>query len=195
MVSWFALGLSVIALGILVTEEVRRQREARVPAPVPQLSADQEQRVEEILHGTLRQFEATLWHQVNGIFEEKRQDAENEVRDLDTRASGALTMAVKQVNERIDGLELKPEPIELTDEQRLNLATAWAYVVCPHCGTVHQGLCPRVREIRYQPNGNPERFLFWPEGRWKPPRGSITAWDVYGAAGPPPPEEGEQKDE
>jgi hypothetical protein len=190
MVAWFAFGLGVIAVGLLVAGEIRRWRE---PTPAPQLDADQ---VSEIVASALAALDSRVRDDLNAAHdyaEGRVLLVREELRDLDTRFSGAAEMLERKVLERIDALELKPEPIELDDEQSMNLRTAWPLVVCPHCGTVHEGNCPRVREIRYQANGNMERIVYWPQGRWSPPRGSITAWDVYGAGGRPPPEpEGEE---
>jgi hypothetical protein len=115
MIAWFALGLGLVALGVVLAPEIRRIRGASEnPAPQPE-----------------------------------------------------------------------PSQVTLDDQQRLNLTTTWPIVSCQHCGTIHQGACPRIREVRFHASGNQERIIYWPAGKWAPPPGSITAWDVYGTSGLP----------
>ena len=85
------------------------------------------------------------------------------------------------------------EPVQLSEEQTRDLKVTWGQLVCSSCGNVHGGMCPRVREIRYQVNGNFERVIFWPDDKWRLPEGTITPWDVFGAAGAPAPEKEEEK--
>jgi hypothetical protein len=99
----------------------------------------------------------------------------------------------RHLEARMEELEhpvLAVEPrAELTEQQLRDLRVSWPLVSCVYCGTIHQGTCPRVREVRYHQSGNPERTIFWREDKWSTPRGAISAQDVYGTTGVPAPEE------
>jgi hypothetical protein len=86
-------------------------------------------------------------------------------------------------------LDAQPEPEEeftpLDEEQKRDLRVVWASVACGHCGMIHPGLCPRVKEMRYQANGNPERIIFWPNGKWAVPKGAHSYREVFGTEVPP----------
>jgi len=72
----------------------------------------------------------------------------------------------------------------LDEEQKRELRVTWGAVACTHCGFLHPGLCPRVREMRYLPNGNPERIIFWPDGEWAVPKGAHSYREVFGTEVP-----------
>lgn len=81
------------------------------------------------------------------------------------------------------------EPVQLDEEQLRDLRVAWGHLTCPSCGNVHPGVCVRVKEIRFFPNGSQERIIYWPDGEWELPEGTISPWDVFGTVAPPQPEE------
>ena len=35
--------------------------------------------------------------------------------------------------------------------------TTYAQVLCPYCGAYHEGMCPRVEELEYYPDGTLKR--------------------------------------
>lgn len=37
---------------------------------------------------------------------------------------------------------------------------------CRHCGGRHERACPRVKSMRYHPNGALAEVTFWPSGKW-----------------------------
>lgn len=37
---------------------------------------------------------------------------------------------------------------------------------CSHCGGRHARACPRVRSLRFHPNGTLAQVDFWRDGRW-----------------------------
>lgn len=37
---------------------------------------------------------------------------------------------------------------------------------CTHCGGRHTRACPRVRRMKFHPNGTLAAVEFWPEGKW-----------------------------
>jgi len=96
------------------------------------------------------------------------------------------------IDERMAGISAQPESEDyapLDEEQQRELRVVWGAVACPHCGFLHPGLCPRVREMRYLPNGNPERIIFWPDGEWAVPKGAHSYREVFGTPVPQQPEE------
>jgi len=89
------------------------------------------------------------------------------------------------ISSRIDAVEastrrLRTEPrAPLSEEQRRELQVTWSKVVCATCGTIHPGMCPRVRETNWHPNGTIARQTYWPNAEWEPPRDAIRAEDVF----------------
>lgn len=83
---------------------------------------------------------------------------------------------------RVETLSAPRPPAELTEEEIRELKVIWPRIRCQFCGVIHDGTtCPRIREIRYHPNGTHSRIIFWPDSEWGlPPDGSITAADVFG---------------
>lgn len=72
--------------------------------------------------------------------------------------------------------------------QKAELAATWGRVACSYCGQGHGGLCPRVKRIRIVrlPNGSTnEDVTFWATGRWKLPKDTVMASDVFDAGVPP----------
>jgi hypothetical protein len=89
--------------------------------------------------------------------------------------------------EEIRDLLDKHEPEEyspLDEEQKRELRVTWGQVACQTCGYLHPGSCPRIREMRYQTNGNPERIIFWPDGKWAVPKGAHSYREVFGTEVP-----------
>lgn len=110
---------------------------------------------------------------------------------MDRRHKDQTEKRIKSLGVRID--RSVREPVELTEEQRRDLNVTWGILACSSCGNVHPGLCPRVREVRYSPNGNYERVIFWNDDRWELPEGTITPWDMWGTVAPPPKDDEVQK--
>ena len=85
-------------------------------------------------------------------------------------------------------LDAQPEPEEeyspLDEEQKRELRVTWGQVACTTCGFLHPGTCPRIKEMRYQTNGNPERIIFWPDGKWAVPKGAHSYREVFGTEVP-----------
>lgn len=99
----------------------------------------------------------------------------------------------------------KEERAPLGQEDRQRAQADWASLVCPHCGTIHPGECPRVKsmvvEIHYPGNVWERREIHYHDNdEWEVPPGARTAFDVFGPAGlhptppaPPPPPEPKKK--
>lgn len=68
---------------------------------------------------------------------------------------------------------------ELDENQRREMRVVWPTLVCRNCGTIHPGICPRVREMTYHPNGNVATERFWKPGEWEPPWDAVRASDVF----------------
>lgn len=85
---------------------------------------------------------------VEHIVEEALRDAERAER----RAAEAARGLAERANDR-----------NLTSEERdLLLASR-----CSHCGGAHASACPRVRRIRFRPDGQtPVEVEFWQDGAW-----------------------------
>jgi hypothetical protein len=81
---------------------------------------------------------------------------------------------------------------ELTPQERSELQASWTALVCPHCGTAHWGLCPRVAKqtTHVRAGASTVSIEFWPNDQWSPPTNSFTVDDVWG--GPVPTRTGEQ---
>ncbi len=97
-----------------------------------------------------------------------------------------------ETRSRVDRLKDKPEPEEyspLDEEQKRELRVTWGAVACTTCGFLHPGTCPRIKEMRYQANGNPERIIFWPDGKWSVPKGAHSYREVFGTEVPQTAEE------
>jgi hypothetical protein len=60
------------------------------------------------------------------------------------------------------GTDLMP-----ANELEPELAAAVAKIpVCSHCGGRHVRACPRVKEMRFHPNGNLAAVMFWRDDQW-----------------------------
>lgn len=62
-----------------------------------------------------------------------------------------------------------PYKLDLEDVTALNLK------VCPFCGCFHLGLCERVREIEYYPEGGTKRVVL--REHWDQ-RGTTWPWEI-----------------
>lgn len=99
-----------------------------------------------------------------------------------------LAVTVDETVARVADLRRPRQPVELSDEQRQELAARWLEAVCGYCGLAHSGACPRVRtmttETGVDPHGRPVRTVthvdFWPNDQWSPPENAISAEDVWG---------------
>jgi hypothetical protein len=84
-------------------------------------------------------------------------------------------------------------PAPLDQEARQEAQAAWALLSCSHCGTIHPGMCPRVKgfrvELRY-PGGATEirEFRYFDHDEWEIPEGARTMFDVFGATKVMPPQ-------
>lgn len=50
---------------------------------------------------------------------------------------------------------------------------------CTHCGGRHDRACPRVRRLKFHPNGSLAEVEFWPDGKW-PTVGIIWPHEIVG---------------
>jgi hypothetical protein len=97
----------------------------------------------------------------------------------------------------------RPEPTPaapLDQEAKQEAQASWHLLMCPHCGTIHPGRCPRIKHSileRHYPGGVWEReeFVYFDHDEWEVPAGARTMADVFGTAKlapappvPPPPE-------
>jgi hypothetical protein len=112
---------------------------------------------------------------------------DNRIRDLYALA-GQQELWRGEVLDRLS----QPEDEEyspLDEEQKRELRVTWGTVACSWCGFLHPGLCPRVKEMRYLPNGNQERVMLWPDGQWAVPKGAHSYREVFGTPVPQTQEE------
>lgn len=102
----------------------------------------------------------------------------------------ALQAQLEQLQAQLAVLQAErdePAPL-LSDQQKRDLQLTWPQIVCAVCGEVHPGkICPRVKDVRFYPNGTPSRMILWPQGQWKRATGTHTADDVWGDRVAPPP--------
>lgn len=91
-------------------------------------------------------------------------------RAAEARA-GELAGQLRAAEQRIDSLVVsleraeqpEPEPEALTPEQRETLLQNR----CGHCGGVHAISCPRVKRLRFRPDGQtPAEVEFFPDDQW-----------------------------
>lgn len=127
-------------------------------------------------------------------------------------ADAAATMALQMIEGRLEGLvaqiadraetvdarlarlEATRPRVELSPEQRAEMAAAWGEVCCPHCGYAHAGVCSRVKHQTVEQITDGTRISrvvtateFWPNDAWRPPEGAISAADVFATPLPIPP--------
>lgn len=98
------------------------------------------------------------------------------------------------VDARLARLEATRPRVELSPEQRAEMAAAWGEVCCPHCGYAHGGVCSRVKHQTVEQISDGTRVSrvvtateFWPNDAWRPPEGAISASDVFATPLPVPP--------
>lgn len=72
----------------------------------------------------------------------------------------------------------------MDEHERQVLAKSWAKIACVACGDYHPGLCSRIEEIQYYPNGTVKKIGVRPANEWKDMPGSITASEVFEAGVP-----------
>lgn len=85
----------------------------------------------------------------------------------------------REVAARMAAIEPEPARPALTDEERLEIRTRWAQVVCIFCGGWHGGLCNRVRRVEMDEQGRPRTTVFWES--WEENPRTIWPEDVWGS--------------
>jgi hypothetical protein len=100
---------------------------------------------------------------------------------------------------KADHIPRDPAP-DLEQDAKNTAQVEWHLLMCQHCGTIHPGMCPRVRHFRTEvklPGGVTEirEFDYHDNDEWEPPPGARTMQDVFGPTKiapappqPPPPE-------
>lgn len=113
------------------------------------------------------------------------------------RRTRRVEAEIDQLRAGIDSLQIKtanivqsmsqmtaPRPRRVLEHaERLELQSTWGHLVCPSCGTMHPGLCPRVRRQRIERGSGHEIVAtdYWPNDQWAPPPEALTADDVFGS--------------
>lgn len=112
--------------------------------------------------------------------------------DLDRNAEGLTSLGAdfEDLRDVVTTMRAPRVVPGLDEEQRLQLRVMWPQVCCRHCGAMHPGQCPRVKEMRFHPGGITSRVIYYPNGEWEIPPDAILITDVYPGGVPDmPPDE------
>jgi hypothetical protein len=84
-------------------------------------------------------------------------------------------------------------PVTLDPNERLQLQDQWrAGLICPHCGWMHHGVCPRVAKVTTERRGAQIIVTteYWPNDKWELPADALSGRDLWEGAAPPPQQQG-----
>jgi len=84
----------------------------------------------------------------------------------------------KELRESLDELKaVRSSTSSLTQQERQEIASRWAQVVCSFCGGYHHGFCNRVKKVEMDELGRPRVTEFWKT--WEKNPQTIWPEDVW----------------